>query len=111
MDVGILDLDSVPVQSVDVLHGDGMVLLRQHLAGYRPLVTATALAGAASVFDTVTTALAARHMTGDLPRLRDSHWSRSVAHTPSSSPPCSVQSWRLTSPTPNITGPNRGARR
>jgi alkylation response protein AidB-like acyl-CoA dehydrogenase len=69
---GVLDLDSVSVQSVDVLHGDAMVLLRQHLAGYRPLVTATALAGAAWVFDTVTTALAARHMTGDLPRLRDS---------------------------------------
>lgn len=69
---GILDLHSVRVQRENVLHGEGMVLLRQHLAHYRPLVTATALAGAAAVFDTVTTTLAARQRTGDLPRLRDS---------------------------------------
>lgn len=60
------------VPSENVLRGDGMALLRQHLAGYRPLVTAAALAGAAAVFDTVTTTLAVRHITGDLPRLRDS---------------------------------------
>lgn len=69
---GILDLHSVPVQSENVLHGDGMALLQQHLAHYRPLVTATAVAGAAAVFDTVTTTLAARQRTGDLLRLRDS---------------------------------------
>lgn len=69
---GILDLRSVPVPSENILHGDGMALLRQHLASYRPLVTATALAGAAAVFDTVTTTLAARRITGELPRLRDS---------------------------------------
>lgn len=46
---GILDLDSVPVRPEDVLHGDGMALLRHHFAGYRPLVTATALGGAAAV--------------------------------------------------------------
>lgn len=49
-----------------------MALLRQHFAAYRPLVTATALGGAAAVFDTATDALSARHMTGDLHRLRDS---------------------------------------
>ncbi|MBB5801264.1 alkylation response protein AidB-like acyl-CoA dehydrogenase [Saccharothrix ecbatanensis] len=69
---GILDLDAVPVRPQDVLHGDGMMVLREHFAGYRPLVTATALGGAAAVFDTVTATLAARQATGDLPRLRDS---------------------------------------
>ncbi|HET9117370.1 MAG TPA: hypothetical protein VFN75_04715, partial [Pseudonocardiaceae bacterium] len=34
---GILHLDSVPVQTEDVLHGDGMALLRQHFAAHRPL--------------------------------------------------------------------------
>ncbi|HWR47094.1 MAG TPA: acyl-CoA dehydrogenase family protein [Pseudonocardiaceae bacterium] len=69
---GTLDLTGVPVYPTDVLAGDGMTLLRQHLAAYRPLVTATALAGAAAVFDTVTTTLTARQVAGDLPRLRDS---------------------------------------
>jgi alkylation response protein AidB-like acyl-CoA dehydrogenase len=68
---GILDLDAVPVRPDDVLHGDGLALLRKHFAGYRPLVTATALGGAAAVFDTVTAGLIARQATGDLPRLRD----------------------------------------
>ena len=72
MDLGVLELDAVAVHSEDVLPGDGMVLLRQHLAGYRPLVTATALGGAAAVFDTVTTNLTTRQSIGDLPRLRDS---------------------------------------
>jgi alkylation response protein AidB-like acyl-CoA dehydrogenase len=69
---GVLDLDAVPVRPEDVLHGDGMALLREHFAGYRPLVTATALGGAAAVFDTVTAMLATRKATGDLLRLRDS---------------------------------------
>jgi alkylation response protein AidB-like acyl-CoA dehydrogenase len=69
---GVLDLDAVPVRPEDVLHGDGMALLREHLASYRPLVTATALGDAAAVFDTVTAGLTARQATGDLPRLRDS---------------------------------------
>jgi alkylation response protein AidB-like acyl-CoA dehydrogenase len=70
---GILDLDTVPVRpDLDVLPGDGMTLLRKHFAGYRPLVTATALGGAAAVFDTITTVLSGRQATGDLPRLRDS---------------------------------------
>lgn len=69
---GLLDLDAVTVRPEDVLHGDGMALLREHFAGYRPLVTATALGGAAAVFDTVTARLSDRRATGDLRRLRDS---------------------------------------
>lgn len=49
-----------------------MTLLREHFAGYRPLVTMTALGGAAAVFDAVTTGLTMRQAAGDLPRLRDS---------------------------------------
>ena len=69
---GFLDLDAVAVHPADVLTGDGMTMLRSHLARYRPLITATALAGAAAVFDTVVATLTARRATGDLPRLRDS---------------------------------------
>ncbi|MFD1145639.1 acyl-CoA dehydrogenase family protein [Saccharothrix hoggarensis] len=47
-------------------------MLREHFAGYRPLVTATALGAAAAVFDTVTAGLTARRAAGDLARLRDS---------------------------------------
>jgi alkylation response protein AidB-like acyl-CoA dehydrogenase len=49
---GILDLNAVTVHPTDVLTGEGMALLRSHLARYRPLITTTALAGAAAVFDT-----------------------------------------------------------
>lgn len=69
---GVLDLDAVKVRQEDVLHGDGMDLLREHFAGYRPLVTATALGGAAAVFDTVIARLSARKAAGDLHRVRDS---------------------------------------
>ncbi|MCU1645404.1 MAG: acyl-CoA dehydrogenase [Nocardia sp.] len=69
---GILDLDTVPVRPDDVLRGEGMALLRKHFASYRPLVTATALGGAAAVFDTVTTALTARQTANGTFRLRDS---------------------------------------
>ncbi|WP_157512928.1 acyl-CoA dehydrogenase family protein [Lentzea albidocapillata] len=69
---GVLELDAVPIRRDDVLDGSGMRLLRQHFAGYRPLVTATALGGAAAVFDTVTARLSARQFSGELPRLRDS---------------------------------------
>lgn len=69
---GILDLDSVLVRPGDVLAGEGMTLLRTHFAAYRPLVTATALGGAAAAFDTVSHVLGVRKATGDLPRLRDS---------------------------------------
>lgn len=70
---GIIDLDAVRVRpDDDVLPGDGMVLLREHFAIYRPLVTATALGGAAAVVDTIAHALGDRQATGELPRLRDS---------------------------------------
>jgi alkylation response protein AidB-like acyl-CoA dehydrogenase len=64
---GVLDLHQVRVHPDGVLRGDGMALLREHFATYRPWVTATALGGAAAVFDTVTTALGAR----DIDRIRD----------------------------------------
>ncbi|HEX5407769.1 MAG TPA: acyl-CoA dehydrogenase family protein [Pseudonocardiaceae bacterium] len=69
---GGLDLDGVVVQPEDVLRGDGMVLLREHFASYRPLVAATALGGSAAVFDAVSAGLTARLAVGDLSRLRDS---------------------------------------
>ncbi|MGH3695197.1 MAG: acyl-CoA dehydrogenase family protein [Pseudonocardiaceae bacterium] len=69
---GVLDFVAVAIHPTDVLIGEGMMVLREHLAGYRPLVTATALGGAAAVFDAVTTTLAIRHTTGDLSRLGDS---------------------------------------
>lgn len=69
---GILDLDAVPLTPTDVLDGDGMLLLRDHFAHYRPLVTATALGGAAAVFDTAAATLTHRRDSDDLPRLRDS---------------------------------------
>lgn len=69
---GVLDLDSVPVRPQDVLQGDGMTLLRNHFAWYRPLVTATALGGAAAMFDTVVASLAARQSNGGISRPRDS---------------------------------------
>ncbi|SDD73615.1 acyl-CoA dehydrogenase family protein [Actinokineospora iranica] len=64
---GVLDLHQVRVHPDDVLIGDAMALLREHFAVYRPWVTATAIGGASAVFDTVTTALAAR----DIDRTRD----------------------------------------
>ena len=69
---GMLDLDAVPVRPEDVLHGDGVAILREHFAVYRPLVTATALGAAAAVFDTVTDGLGERLASGEVPRLRDS---------------------------------------
>lgn len=68
---GILDLDEIPIRPDDVLRAEGMVLLRNHFAGYRPLVTATALGGAAAMFDTVTAALTDRQSAGGVARLRD----------------------------------------
>ncbi|MFF0490946.1 acyl-CoA dehydrogenase family protein [Nocardia sp. NPDC004068] len=46
--------------------------LLDRFARYRPLVTATAVGGAAAVFDLVTAALGVRQAAGDLPRVRDS---------------------------------------
>ncbi|WP_280424416.1 acyl-CoA dehydrogenase family protein [Nocardia carnea] len=68
---GILDLDQVPICPDDVLRGEGMALLRNHFARYRPLITATALGGAAAMFDAVTAALTDRQTTGGVARLRD----------------------------------------
>jgi alkylation response protein AidB-like acyl-CoA dehydrogenase len=69
---GLLDFDAVTVHPADMLTADGMAMLRSHLAYYRPLITVTALAGAAAVFDAVTATLAARRIAGDPPRIRDS---------------------------------------
>ncbi|MFB8005219.1 acyl-CoA dehydrogenase family protein [Nocardia sp. NPDC056000] len=69
---GVLDLDAVVVRPEDVLCGEGMAMLRQHFARYRPLVTSTALGGAAALFDEVTESLAARLATPAITRLRDS---------------------------------------
>ncbi|WP_328605505.1 acyl-CoA dehydrogenase family protein [Amycolatopsis sp. NBC_00345] len=69
---GVLDLDAVPVDpDRDVLLGHGMSLLRKHFTAYRPLVTATALGGAAAVFDTANAHLRHRQASGDFARLRD----------------------------------------
>ncbi|MGW4369798.1 acyl-CoA dehydrogenase family protein [Nocardia takedensis] len=70
-DWGALHLDDVAVRPDDVLQGEAMGLMRSHFARYRPLVTATAVGGAAALFDTVTAALTERHAIGDVSRLRD----------------------------------------
>ncbi|WP_169335967.1 acyl-CoA dehydrogenase family protein [Nocardia tenerifensis] len=69
---GTLDLECVPIRADDVLSGDAMVLLRRHFAGYRPLVAATALGGAAAVFDQVVANLTSRYTSGEVARLWDS---------------------------------------
>lgn len=48
-----------------------MRLLREHFAGYRPLVAATALGAAAGCHDRVVAALEARRRSGDIASLRD----------------------------------------
>jgi alkylation response protein AidB-like acyl-CoA dehydrogenase len=67
----VLELDAVPVPVTSVLNGNGMALLREHFGGYRPLVAATALGGAAAVFDVVASTLANRVVSGEVERLRD----------------------------------------
>ncbi|SMD27595.1 acyl-CoA dehydrogenase family protein [Kibdelosporangium aridum] len=69
---GILDLDTVVIHPEQRLIGEGMSILRDHFAFYRPLVTATALGGAAAVFDTVTATVTRRKTSGDIQRHRDS---------------------------------------
>lgn len=70
---GVLSFDAVPIDpNRQVLAGEGMELLREHFAGYRPLVVATALGAAAAVFDLVVTELGQRRACGHLDRLRDS---------------------------------------
>jgi alkylation response protein AidB-like acyl-CoA dehydrogenase len=61
------------VRSCDILGqpGEGMPLLRDHFARYRPLVTATALGAAAAIHDQTADLLASRRNTGAITRVRD----------------------------------------
>jgi len=70
---GELRLDDVPVPPKDVLGqpGEGMTLLREHFAHYRPLVAATALGAAAAAHDQVARCLSARRGSGVIADLRD----------------------------------------
>jgi alkylation response protein AidB-like acyl-CoA dehydrogenase len=71
---GVLRLHQVPFDpDTDLIGapGQGLEVFRDHFAGFRPLVTATALGTAAGVHATVTQTLAARVGIGMLPRVRD----------------------------------------
>jgi alkylation response protein AidB-like acyl-CoA dehydrogenase len=70
---GELHLQDVHIQPSDILGGpgQGMLLLREHFAHYRPLVAATALGIAAAVHDLVATQLSARQAAGFITRPRD----------------------------------------
>jgi len=70
---GELRLDSVTVRPCDILGqpGEGMPLLRDHFARYRPLVTATALGAAAAIHDQTAGLLASRRQAGAITRVRD----------------------------------------
>jgi alkylation response protein AidB-like acyl-CoA dehydrogenase len=70
---GELRLDNVVLRPCDVLGrpGQGMELLREHFAHYRPLVAATALGTAAAVHDHVAAHLRARQSAGVITDLRD----------------------------------------
>jgi alkylation response protein AidB-like acyl-CoA dehydrogenase len=70
---GELHLDSVTVRPCDILGqpGEGMPLLRDHFARYRPLVTATALGAAAAIHDQTAALLASRRQVGTIDRIRD----------------------------------------
>lgn len=70
---GELRLHEVPLHPRDILGrpGQGMELLREHFAHYRPLVAATALGTAAAVSDHVTAHLRARQASGHIADLRD----------------------------------------
>jgi alkylation response protein AidB-like acyl-CoA dehydrogenase len=70
---GSLQLQEVRLSPSSVLArpGDGMALLREHFAHYRPLVAATALGGAAAVHDLVAERLRARRTAGVIADLRD----------------------------------------
>lgn len=71
---GELRLHDLPLHPRAVLGrpGEGMDLLREHFAHYRPLVAATALGVAAAVFDQIATHLRTRQASGAITRLRDS---------------------------------------
>jgi alkylation response protein AidB-like acyl-CoA dehydrogenase len=70
---GELRLDSVTVRPCDILGqpGEGMALLRDHFACYRPLVTATALGAAAAIHNQTAGLLASRRQAGVIARVRD----------------------------------------
>jgi alkylation response protein AidB-like acyl-CoA dehydrogenase len=70
---GELHLDAVTVRPGDILGrpGEGMRLLREHFALYRPLVAATALGGAAAVHAETAAQLAERCRAGLIARVRD----------------------------------------
>lgn len=70
---GELHLDGVTVQPCDILGqpGEGMKLLRDHFARYRPLVTATALGAAAAVHDQTADLLTSRRQAGIIAQVRD----------------------------------------
>jgi len=68
-----LHLDAVHVRHCDLLGepGEGMQLLKDHFARYRPLVAATALGAAAGVHDQVSAHLEQRRQAGAIASLRD----------------------------------------
>jgi alkylation response protein AidB-like acyl-CoA dehydrogenase len=70
---GELHLDAVHVRRCDLLGepGEGMRLLKDHFACYRPLVAATALGAAAGVHDQVSARLEQRRQAGAIASLRD----------------------------------------
>jgi alkylation response protein AidB-like acyl-CoA dehydrogenase len=70
---GELRLDAVHVRRCDLLGepGEGMRLLKDHFACYRPLVAATALGAAAGVHDQVSARLEQRRHAGAIASLRD----------------------------------------
>lgn len=70
---GELHLDNVRIRRDDIIGtpGTGMRLLREHFAGYRPLVTATALGAAAGCHDRTAADLEARCRSGNITSLRD----------------------------------------
>jgi alkylation response protein AidB-like acyl-CoA dehydrogenase len=70
---GELHLDNVRVRPDDIIGtpGTGMSLLREHFAGYRPLVTATALGAGAGCHDRTVEALETRRLSRNITSLRD----------------------------------------
>jgi alkylation response protein AidB-like acyl-CoA dehydrogenase len=70
---GELHLNEVRIRPDEIIGqpGTGMRLLREHFAGYRPLVTATALGAAAGCHDRTIAALEARRQSGSITSPRD----------------------------------------
>lgn len=71
---GVLRLHEIPIDPrTDLIGdpGDGLRVFRQHFAGFRPLVAATAVGRAAGIHTLVGETLAGRLKAGVLPRVRD----------------------------------------